>query len=607
MAEAVIIIAEAVITIAESILSTLITQAQEKVGKLGGLKHELEVLRGTISTLRAVLDHAEEQYHQSTQIKDWVEKLKDAFYDAQDVLEEFNIEAIKQELRGHNEMIKEVRTFFSSSNKLAFELKMSRKVRAVRKRMEAIKAEKKFHLDERLVDLRAERERRKREETHSFIREEDIIGRDDDKKKVMEFLMDLDVKEDVSILPIVGIGGLGKTALAQFVYNDEMVSEHFDLKMWVCVSNDLDRKKIVKNIIACAKKEEPNDSAMERLQSELRIAIDGRRYLLILDDLWDTKPETWLSLRTLLVGGARGSKILITTRLPLVAKITCTAPPLLLGDLSESESLDLLMQMAGRKEEGKRDPDMLAIGKEIVRKCSGVPLVVRTIGRLLFLKETKREWLHFKDYGLPEVSQREDHIISVLRLSYDHLPSHLKQCFAICSLFPKDYEIKKQTLVDLWIAEGFIQPSHRSQNLEDIAHGYFMDLLWSNFFQDFQRDPITNAETCKMHDLMHDLACLVAGTECWVAWDYMKPILERTRHISHNLTSNLLGKLPISHLKASALRTFMSTTGNWKLIQREPMSEVDLHQLIQNFKRLRILDLHATNVEKVPRIAKRYK
>ncbi|KAL3749334.1 hypothetical protein ACJRO7_010442 [Eucalyptus globulus] len=594
--------AEAVISIGGSVLANLITQVLGKVGNLGGIKRELQVLESTVTMLQALLDDAEEQQHQSSQIKDWVEKLKEVFYDLQDVLEEFNIEAMRRELKGDNQMIKVVRTFFSSLNQLAFELKMSRKIREVRERLVVIKDEKDFQLDKGPMNSQAERGWRKSEETHSFMREEDIIGRDNEKNNVMKFLMNLDVKENVSILPIVGFGGLGKTALAKFVYNDQMISRHFDLKMWVCVSNDFDMKKVVKDIIVCVKKEEPNYSSMDGLQSELRKIIDGRRYLLALDDLWDAKSETWPNLKSLLMGGARGSKILITTRLPLVAEITSPAQPLLLEGLSESDSLDLLMRMAGRKEWGIQDLDMLAIGKEIVRNCFGVPLVVRTIGRLLFLKQTKDEWLRFKDHELPKMSQTEEHIISVLRLSYDRLPSHLKRCFAFCSLFPKDFEIKKHTLVYLWVAEGFIQPSNSGKHLEDIAHEYFMDLCWSNFFQDFKKDPYTKEETCKMHDLMHDLACNVAGNRCRVARDDTNIINERTRHISYGSNFNLMDELPVLRLKASALRTFLSTTEYWKeRQQREPTSEVDLGQLILNFKRLRILDLHATKVEKVPR------
>ncbi|KAK3440916.1 hypothetical protein EUGRSUZ_B01165 [Eucalyptus grandis] len=230
---------------------------------------------------------------------------------------------------------------------------MSYKVRAMKKRIETIIADGKFQLN-----TRPEREWRKRKETHSFACEKDIIGRDHDKETVKKFLFDSDVKGTVSILPIVGIGGLGKTTLAQGVYNDKMVREHFELKMWICVSNDFDMKKIVKNILACVTNEVLNHDVLEQLQNELRRAIDGKRYLLVLDDYWDAKLETWLELKTLLVGGARGSKILITTRLHSVADITYTASPYLVGGLSEIESVDLLMQMAFPKGEETQDPDL---------------------------------------------------------------------------------------------------------------------------------------------------------------------------------------------------------------------------------------------------------
>ncbi|XP_039162767.1 disease resistance protein RGA2-like [Eucalyptus grandis] len=589
--------AEAVIVdIAGKIVTYLVPQASEKIGKLWGVKHELEKLRNIVSTLRAVLNDAEKQGYQNDQIQVWLDNMKDALYDAQDVLEEFHIEAMQRELRGHNEVIKEVRTFFSSSNKLAFNLKMSSKVRVVRKKIEDINTRRKYHLDERLVDSRVEREK-KRKEMHSFMLRGVIRGRDNDKNTVMEFLLDPNVTEDVSILPIVGIGGIGKTALAQCVYNDEMVSKHFHLKMWVCVLKDFDVKKIVTNILTCAKQRRPSGATMELLQCALRAEIDKKRYLLVLDDLWNEEQEKWLSLKNLLVGGARGSKILITTRLHSVAELTRTAPPHTLRELSENASFDLFMQLAFRKEEDIQDPNMRVIGEDIVRKCYGVPLVIRIVGSLLFFKKTTREWLHFKDYEFPKVSQKEDRIKLLLKLTYDHLPSHLKQCFAFCSLFPKDYEIEKQTLVDLWMAEGFIQPSSGSPHLEDIGHEYFMDLLWSNFFQDFKKNLHTNEETCKMHDLMHDLACSVAGTECWATWDGPKPIHKRTRHISYDLPSNLMGELLVSCLKASAPRTFLSVAS----YEREPTSEAHIHRLIQSFKRLCILDLHATTVQKVPR------
>jgi len=242
--------AEALISsIAGEIVASLASQSIENIGKLWGDKHELEALREKVSTLQALLDDAEEHYYQSREIKDWVDRLKGAFYDALDVLEEYNVEATRQGrqgLRGHNKMFKEVRKFFSGSNQVAFILKMSYKVRAMKKRIETIIAYGKFQLN-----TRPEREWRKRKETHSFACEKDIIGRDHDKETVKKFLFNSDVKGTIAILPIVGIGGLGKTTVAQGVYNDKMVREHFELKMWVRVSNDFDMKNSEKYLSLC--------------------------------------------------------------------------------------------------------------------------------------------------------------------------------------------------------------------------------------------------------------------------------------------------------------------------------------------------------------------
>ena len=119
---------------------------------------------------------------------------------------------------------------------------------------------------------------------------------------------------------------------------------------------------------------------------------------------------------------------------------------------------------------------------EIVRKCKGIPLVIKTIGSLLYFKNSEQEWLSFKNKDFSNVNKKEIDIPPTLKLSYDHLPSHLKQCFAYYSLFPKDYQIEKEALIKLWMAQGFIKLSGQNQCLEDVGHEYFMELLWRSFF-----------------------------------------------------------------------------------------------------------------------------
>jgi hypothetical protein len=201
----------------------------------------------------------------------------------------------------------QVRIFFSQSNKLKYGIKMGHKIKAVRERLDNMAADQiKFGFIERPIGTQFEH--RKREDTHSFVPEKEVIGRGDERKAIKELLLDSDVKENVSIIPIVGIGGLGKTTLAQFVYNDEEVKKHFELRMWVCVSDPFDVKIIVQTIVECVIGRRPESFEMDFLQCQLRAKIDGKRYLLVLDDVWNENRGTWLDLEKLLSGGLKGSK-----------------------------------------------------------------------------------------------------------------------------------------------------------------------------------------------------------------------------------------------------------------------------------------------------------
>ncbi|XVF65658.1 hypothetical protein PTKIN_Ptkin09bG0267100 [Pterospermum kingtungense] len=218
-------------------------------------------------------------------------------------------------------------------------------------------------------------ELKERDQTHSYVDvvEEKIIGRDNDKRKIIKLMMGFKSEEYVSIVPIIGIGGLGKTILAKMVFNHKTVGEHFELKMWVCVSEKFELKVIVEKIIEAATGSKPeNDLKMETLPNRLQDEINGKKNLLVLDDVWNEDSEKWLNLRKLLLVGARGSWIVITTRSGLVAEITGTVLPHELEGLSKSQSWSLLKQMAFEKQSQEACSSRLeAIGMEIVGKCKG--------------------------------------------------------------------------------------------------------------------------------------------------------------------------------------------------------------------------------------------
>ncbi|XVE74592.1 hypothetical protein DITRI_Ditri12bG0029800 [Diplodiscus trichospermus] len=584
--------------IADGMLGKLGKLALQEMGLVWGVKEELEKLKNTVSTIKAVLLDAEEQYAKSHEVRDWLGKLKDAVYDADDLLDDFSTHVLqRQVMMMQKKRGKQVSLLFSKANQVAYNLKIGHEIKAIRERLDAIAADKtKYHFTGR-SPISTPTITVERKQTHSFVRKDDVVGREGDKETIMKRLLDSDVVDNVSVIPIVGIGGQGKTTLAQLVYNDEKIVKHFELRIWVCVSDVFDVKLIVQKILESATNVKYEHVEMDSLQTQLRKVIDGRKYLLILDDVWNDNRERWLNLRDLLMNGARGSKIVLTTRAQVVAAITGTTEPYLLEGLAEDMSWLLFEKMAFKEGQEPKDSRLVAIGKDIVKRCAGNPLAIRSIGGVLYTKDTETEWLSLKEGQLLMIPQEENDVLSILKLSYEQLPSYLKQCFAYCSLFPKDYEINKQMLILLWMAEGFIQSLQGTQCLEELGDQYFMDLLRRSFFQDVEYDEWGNVINCKMHDLMHDLAQLVAGSDSFMVDLDCRNISERIRHVSFNAELDSSWKFPTPLLKVNKIRTFLLPI---QPIHRVILDKVDHDTVISSFRLLRVLDLHNTGLGILP-------
>ncbi|KAF2319605.1 hypothetical protein GH714_017470 [Hevea brasiliensis] len=457
--------------VAGEIIKKLGSVALQEIGLWWGLKEELQKLKNTTTTIQAVLLDAEEKSAQNNQVKNWLGELKEAVYDADDLLDDFSLK-----LMGH-------------------------KIKAIRERLDDIaKNRHAFHFVEHSTENPFTA--RERDQTISFVAEEEVIGRDDDKKKILELLFDSNTEDNVSVIPIVGIGGLGKTTLAQLVYSDKNVTDKFELKMWVCVSDVFD----IKALLTC---------------------------------------------------GARGSRILVTTRSEKVAGITSgkkTHYSLKGLDLDKSWSLFKKIVFEGKEPES---PNVKNNGKRIIEKCVGVPLAIKTIASLLYFRDPEREWLPFLENDLSKIAQNENVILNTLKLSYDHLSSHLKHCFAYCALFPKDYVIDVKKLIHLWAAQGFIESSSSSLCDEDIGLQYFTELWWRSFFQEVKRDELGNVESCKMHDLMHDLATSVAGKGICIINSKEKSVDGSVRHVSFDFWLYSSQQIPAGLSNALKLRTFL--------------------------------------------------
>lgn len=520
--------AEAVVFgIAERIVTDLGSLLLQEVGSSSAhfVNKELRDLEDTLSTIKALLLHAEDMQMSNPEVKEWLRRIKDAVYEADDVVDDFSIQAQRKNLLVQYGPMGRVRYFVSSSNPFLFRFKMAHRIKQIKTTLTRIAVDKSFQLEKRIPDS-------ERVHTHSHVNESRVLGREGDKEKIVELLLDFDGPDHLTILPVHGLGGLGKTTLAQLVYNDDRIDVNFEPKMWVCVSEKFDVDKVLQSIIESATKKICPKLKMDLLQSTLREELKGKRFLLVLDDVWNEDAEKWDILKELLLEGARGSKIIVTTRSQKVASIMKTISTYHLLGLSDDNCWNLFKQRAFETGVEERHPNLVKIGHEIVGKCGGVPLAAKTLGSLMLSNTKERDWINVRNSDVWRLPQKENDILPALRLSYNQLPFPLRQCFAYCSMFPKGYQIQKIELIRLWIAQGFIVSSGENQTLEEIGSQYVEDLMWRSFFQEPEVNYNGDVVILKMHGLVHDLAQSVAGMECFtITKNTQDSIPQGVRHL----------------------------------------------------------------------------
>uniref|UniRef100_A0A0D9XZ88 Uncharacterized protein n=1 Tax=Leersia perrieri TaxID=77586 RepID=A0A0D9XZ88_9ORYZ len=547
------------------------------------VRSELEKLKNSLKAICAVLKDAERKQSTSSSLKHWLENLKDVVYDIDDVLDDVGTRALQQKVgKG------EIGTYFTQLCIFPFEL--GRKIRKVRERLNEIAALKtSFSLIEEPIDTPSDEIVQR--ETHSIVDERRIVGRDKAKNEIVKMISEsVDSNSDtLSVLPIIGMGGVGKTALAKLVFNDKRTKEKFDKMLWACVSNVFDQKHIIDIIIQSDSGESNKQLTLEALQRKLHELLSEKRYLLVLDDISHDNTNDWEELINLLPSGRSGSMVLITTRLSKVASVLKTIEPYEVPKLPDEECMKVFVRYAFRGEKTK-DTELLKIGESIVQKCDGLPLAARALGSLLSTKDIAK-WQEVKEKKLPP-----NDIMSVLKVSYDALPSDLRACFSSLSTFPKDYEIFKELLIMYWMAMGLLGTSGRSKEAIKMGETYFSELAGRSLFQDYVLSLDGNVSHCKMHSLVHDLAISVSQNEHATISCENFSASKRVKHLVWDQKDDFSTELkfPKQLRRASKARTFASRH-NYGTV-----SKSFLEDLLATFTRLRILVFSEVEFEELP-------
>jgi disease resistance protein RPM1 len=452
-------------------------------------------------------------------------------------------------------------------------------------------------------------------DTAHFLGEEDIVGFAAHRSLLMEWLTE-DLEPRPTLVAVWGMGGVGKTTLVTNVYK-EVAAGSFDCAAWVSVSKNFTTEDLLRRVLKEIQRDvcigAPKDveemnyrSLVEALQG----ILSKKRYLVLLDDVWDA--EAWFDIRTAFVDNGTRSRIIITTRSQDVANLA-KSRIIQLKPLPKNEAWCLFCNTTFREDADGECPRHLEYwALRILDRCGGLPLAIVSVGNLLALKEKSEfawknvhdslVWVESTHHGMGQVS-------SILNLSIDDLPYHLKMCFLYCSIYPEDFFVKRKILIRMWIAEGFVEEKNHT-TMEDVADDYLNELVQRSLLQVVMKNEFGRAKRFQIHDLIRELILSRSAKEGHFVFSKCTPTFESNSNFRH-LVIDRCARSDLPAPKMLSLRSLhgFKTGFDASLLSRFRLLTVlnlwyipitNLPSSVTNLLNLRYLGIRSTLIKELP-------
>ncbi|XP_027180908.1 disease resistance protein RPM1-like [Coffea eugenioides] len=604
---------------AETVLSFVLDQLSTflREGRLlGGLRQEVQFIRDELGHMRAFLREAEAKEEEAQpRLQEWIKQVREAAYDTEDILDEFVARFARHCATG---FYGSVRRIFCSIKNLRARHRVASEIQSIKSRIKSISEGHLRYQSEYGISAQASNSlsavnnttwRYSRDDA-LLVEEDKLVVIGQPKKHLISQLLEGD-DHQLKVVSVVGMGGIGKTTLVKRVHEDPEVRRNFPVRAWVTVSQTCDFQYLLQDLIRQLHEEgkKPVPQSIESMTATgLKKFVkdflqQAGRYAIVFDDVWDV--EFWNTIKFALPESSHGNRVMLTTRKADVASATCIESRGIVYRMEPLSIEDSWTLFCNKIFNGDNCPGhLMDVAKGVLDKCEGLPLAILAISGLLASKDVNRteEWEMVQRSlgGELEGTGKLDRVKKILSLSYSDLPWHLKTCLLYTSIYPEDYEIECYRLVNLWIAERFVEWRER-MSIEDVALGYLSELVNRSLIQVTGVFYEGTPGTCRIHDLLREVILLKSREQNLVTATtgqrMMWPSEKVRRLVLHTSSSNNTQHHQQRHNDCfDHLRSFITVGSMDPLISKTLLPEIS-----RSSKLLKVLDLAGQeNLEEIP-------